>query len=316
MASISKRFTVPGSERAAVRGAKSAGEVRPDERIEVTVRVRPKTTLQSLAVGAVQDDAPPAQRKYLSREEYARDHGADPQDMAKVRDFAQAHHLSVVESDAARRGIVLSGDAKSMSDAFGVTLHYMEHEGGTYRGRTGAITVPIELADVVQGVFGLDDRPQADPHFQPRQPVGVFTARARSVSVTPPALAKLYEFPTGVNGAGQCIGIIGYEVRVDGQKMVIGGTTAVASLWAGLVALMNQSLGKPVGFLNPLLYGSLAGKGLFNDITSGNNGACHASSGWDACTGWGSPNGEVAPSAGRLIRQARERGNATCRHDG
>jgi kumamolisin len=173
----------------------------------VTVRVRPKTTLQSLAVGAVQDDAPPAQRKYLGREEYARDHGADPQDMAKVRDFAQAHHLSVVESDAARRSIVLSGDAKSMSDAFGVTLHDMEHEGGTYRGRTGAITVPIELADVVQGVFGLDDRPQADPHFQPQQPVGVFTARARSVSFTPPALAKLYEFPTGIDGTGQCIGI-------------------------------------------------------------------------------------------------------------
>ena len=83
----------------------------------------------------------------------------------------------------------------------------------------------------------------------------------------------------------------GYQVRVDGQNLVFGGTSAVAPLWAGLIALMNQKLGRPVGFLNPLLYGSLAGRGLFNDIVSGNNGSYSAGPGWDACTGWGSPIG-------------------------
>jgi len=78
---------------------------------------------------------------------------------------------------------------------------------------------------------------------------------------------------------------------VDGQNLVIGGTSAVAPLWAGLLALINQSLGHPVGFLHPMLYGSLAGKGVFNDITQGNNGAYAAGPGWDACTGWGSPRG-------------------------
>ena len=73
--------------------------------------------------------------------------------------------------------------------------------------------------------------------------------------------------------------------------MVIGGTSAVAPLWAGLIALMNQKLGKPVGYLNPLLYGSLAGKGVFNDIREGNNGSYAARAGWDPCTGWGSPIG-------------------------
>jgi len=62
-------------------------------------------------------------------------------------------------------------------------------------------------------------------------------------------------------------------------------------LWAGLIALMNQKLGHPVGFLNPLLYGSLAGKGGVHDITSGNNGAYSAKAGWDPCTGLGSPVG-------------------------
>jgi kumamolisin len=62
-------------------------------------------------------------------------------------------------------------------------------------------------------------------------------------------------------------------------------------LWAGLIALMNQKLAHPVGYLNPLLYGSLAGKGALRDITSGNNGAYSAKAGWDACSGWGTPVG-------------------------
>jgi kumamolisin len=89
----------------------------------------------------------------------------------------------------------------------------------------------------------------------------------------------------------------GYEVRVDGENLVIGGTSAVAPLWAGLIALCNQKLAKPVGFLNPLLYGSLAGKGLCRDITSGNNGAYSARAGWDPCTGWGTPNGTTILNA-------------------
>jgi kumamolisin len=94
--------------------------------------------------------------------------------------------------------------------------------------------------------------------------------------------------------AGDADPSTGYQVRVNGQNQVIGGTSAVAPLWAGLVALINQQLGKPVGFLNPKLY--TLGSGVFRDITSGNNddanlGYYKAQSGWDPCTGWGSPNG-------------------------
>ncbi len=83
----------------------------------------------------------------------------------------------------------------------------------------------------------------------------------------------------------------GYKVRVDGQDLVIGGTSAVAPLWAGLIALANQKLGKPVGFLNPLLYTSAKVKATMRDVTSGNNGAYSAKPGWDACTGLGTPDG-------------------------
>jgi kumamolisin len=80
----------------------------------------------------------------------------------------------------------------------------------------------------------------------------------------------------------------GYAVRIDGTDTVIGGTSAVAPLWAALIARINQVSGKPGGYLNPSLYQN---RQALRDITSGNNGDFDATEGWDACTGLGSPNG-------------------------
>jgi kumamolisin len=82
----------------------------------------------------------------------------------------------------------------------------------------------------------------------------------------------------------------GYNVLVDGQSSVFGGTSAVAPLWSGLLAIINQLRGKPVGYLNPTLYADGAQSG-FHDITEGNNGSYSAGPGWDACTGLGTPDG-------------------------
>jgi kumamolisin len=84
----------------------------------------------------------------------------------------------------------------------------------------------------------------------------------------------------------------GYQVLVDGQSLVIGGTSAVAPLWSGLIALLNQKLGRPLGFLLPALYALPSSTKAFHDITQGSNGAFSAGPGWDACTGLGSPSGE------------------------
>jgi kumamolisin len=81
----------------------------------------------------------------------------------------------------------------------------------------------------------------------------------------------------------------GYDVRIDGTDTVIGGTSAVAPLWSGLLARINQLTGKPVGYVQPVLYQNPQ---VFRDITEGNNGDFYASEGWDACTGLGSPDGE------------------------
>jgi kumamolisin len=82
----------------------------------------------------------------------------------------------------------------------------------------------------------------------------------------------------------------GYQILVDGRSAVFGGTSAVAPLWAALIALINAQTGRPAGFVNPKLYAAAAKPG-FRDITSGTNGAYTAGTGWDACTGLGSPVG-------------------------
>ena len=86
----------------------------------------------------------------------------------------------------------------------------------------------------------------------------------------------------------------GYQIQVDGQSTVVGGTSAVAPLWAALLCRLAQATGRPFGLIQPLLYpGAGAGQTAagFRDITSGNNGAYAAGPGWDACTGLGSPEG-------------------------
>ena len=82
----------------------------------------------------------------------------------------------------------------------------------------------------------------------------------------------------------------GYNILVDGQQMVVGGTSAVAPLWAGLVVLLSQQLDRRLGFVNPSLY-NLDQSSDFRDITMGNNGAYSATYGWDPCSGLGSPMG-------------------------
>jgi kumamolisin len=96
--------------------------------------------------------------------------------------------------------------------------------------------------------------------------------------------------------AGNADPVTGYQVVVDGQQEPIGGTSAVAPLWAGLIARLAQATGKRFGLLQPLLYAGVSpgvAQPGFNDIVSGDNGAYKAGPGWDACTGLGSPNGSA-----------------------
>lgn len=523
------RIAIEGSDRDPVPGARAVGPIPPDERIEVTIRLRRRTPSPAAPSSATSGDA----RSFLTRTELRATGGAEPGDIELVEAFAREHGLEVLEVAVAERRVSLAGSASRLGAAFGVDLLGYELNGISYRGRTGPVTIPARLEPVIEGVFGLDDRPQARPHFRVLRsdpatagPTGPSTARGAfrpatvvERSFTPPEIARLYDFVPDADGHGEVIALIelgggfrpadvaayfarlridapavtfvavdggrnepttadsadgevmldievagsvapgagivvyfapntdrgfldaisravhdetnrpsvisiswggpeaawtaqamkamdqvfadaarlgvtvtcasgdngsgdrvgdgrahadfpasspnvlacggtriagsltaisdertwndgvdggasgggisdvfappayqaaahlpvssnpggragrgvpdvagdaspasGYAVRVDGRDMVIGGTSAVAPLYAGLVALLNQRLGRPVGFLNPLLY-SPAGAPAIRDITEGDNGAYPAGPGWDACTGLGRIDG-------------------------
>jgi kumamolisin len=129
----------------------------------------------------------------------------------------------------------------------------------------------------------------------------VFPLPAYQQSAKVPALPTNKFVGRGVpDVAGDADPTTGYNVLVDGQSQVVGGTSAVAPLWAALIVLLNQQLGKHLGFINPTLYA--LGQSVFNDITTGNNddgglGYYSATKGWDPCTGLGSPNAAALLSA-------------------
>jgi kumamolisin len=517
--SSQQRVVLPGSERAPFPKATGEKPVRPTSVITVSVVVRRKTPLNLKKLG----------KERLTRAQYRAQHGPDPAAVRMVRAFAKEFGLTV-EKDTPKPGqrtIKLTGTVAAMQKAFGVTLIRKELDGATYRVREGSIQLPDEMGGAVEAVLGLDNRPQAQPHFRVRGSdinaqaagTGGFArahAAAAGTSYTPVQVGQLYQFPQGATAAGQTIGIIelgggyraadltayfkslsltapqvtavsvdggkntpgtatgsdgevmldievsaaiaqgakivvyfapntdqgfidavtdavhdstnnpsvisiswggpesswttqalnalnsacqsaaalgvtitvaagdsgstdggtgnnvdfpasspyvlacggtklegsgstissevvwnelasnegatgggvsnvfalpswqananvpapststggrgvpdvagdadpetGYQVRVDGQSMVIGGTSAVAPLWAGLIALSNQQNGKSAGFIQPQIYAAKAAS-AFNDIVSGNNGAFSAGPGWDACSGLGSPIG-------------------------
>ncbi|WP_051275043.1 protease pro-enzyme activation domain-containing protein [Cellulomonas sp. URHD0024] len=111
--------------------------------------------------------------------------------------------------------------------------------------------------------------------------------------------------PTGGRGVPDVAAVAdpntGYEVFVDGHAAVYGGTSAVAPLWAGLVARIAHLTGESPGFVQPALYAGAApgtASTALRDITSGNNGAFAAGPGWDACTGLGVPEPATAAVLG------------------
>src|SRR5579863_2044856 len=142
------KVTLKGSERIAVQGARMLAPADPKERLEVSVIVR-RSARQALQMRVANLTAGNRSAEYLSREEFAHEHGADPADLAAVRKFATEHGLIVALQHAPRRTVVLSGTVEQFSDAFSVQLHRFSAESGvTYRGRTGAIQLPKELDGV------------------------------------------------------------------------------------------------------------------------------------------------------------------------
>ena len=195
---------IPGSEREPMSGATKTGSCDQNEAIQVTVVLRQRPSSEKLASPAELV----ARGERLTRDEYKARYGADPADVKQVEEFARAHSLSVTGVNVAARSVTLTGAAGNFCRAFQVDLGNYGYPGGTYRGRTGSVYVPASLRDIITAVLGLDNRPQAQAHYRILQPGIRPAAASTDVSYTPLQVAKLYNFPAGVNGQGEAIGII------------------------------------------------------------------------------------------------------------
>jgi kumamolisin len=225
------------------------------------------------------------------------------------RSTAQSKNsLEQAFQDAAHLGIpvcVASGDNGSFDGTRALEVdfpasapHALGCGGTKLEGSGGAIS-----GETVWNVGGVD--PTTGQRFQEGTGGGVsqfFAMPSYQSSIAVP------DSPAGNVGGrgvpdvcGDADPATGYKIRytndINDGDTVIGGTSAVAPLWAGLIARFAQSLGHPVGFLHPLIYQPSVSDAAFRDITRGDNdsqgqgGLYHAGPGWDPCTGLGSPKG-------------------------
>jgi kumamolisin len=184
------RAEILGSERDAPDAAR-LGVADPDEEAVVSLYLK--------RAQAEPGSLPVRGREALRRE---RERGllaaAD-----RISAFSTEHNLTVVEQDLARRLVKVSGTIQDLESAFGTQLHMFRHADGVFRARSGALTAPTDVADVLEAVLGLDQRPIATP-----KSMRLADAAATASAHLPSDVARLYDFPAGGGGQGECIAII------------------------------------------------------------------------------------------------------------
>lgn len=197
--SIQKRVPIAGSNKAA-HALAGTGTIDRNAIIEVTVRIRRKKSIEEkLKTGGL-----------ITHASYEKAFGSAHRDVEKVELFAHQYQLSTVEIDLARRILILSGTIANMESAFGVELNgSTDFEGKPIRVREGEIFIPANLKNIIEGVFGLDNRPIARPMFKVSANAGSASPATPAATIfTADQLATIYGFPTGFDGKGQTIAIL------------------------------------------------------------------------------------------------------------
>ncbi len=225
---------LPGSTRHAVPQAKLLKKSDPKSTIQVSIYVRrnPTPPGKSLALLGDMNNKLPQQRSYVNDAQFDETFGAAQEDLDKVSAWAKSAGLAVVDSSVSMRRVLVKGTIANISRAFGVELNDYEHpETGEFRGRQGEIHIPVNLAGIITGVFGLDTRHVGRPRIRKgnAQPVdidelqtvaarGKARAGAHALPATPypgtffpPQVAELYNYPTNLTGSGQNVAIFAFN---------------------------------------------------------------------------------------------------------
>jgi kumamolisin len=184
-----------GSRRRPLPGAVATSRANAHAVFEVTVKVRRKKPLPALTGRPT---------KVMTRAQLRDTYGASQADIDTVVRALGTYGLTPVNSSTATRTVRLRGTVAAMESAFQVKLFNYSHPDGNYRGRVGEVHIPIALKDIVQGVFGLDNRRVAQRRPKPPQNHQHSTSSQGSVSSQ---FAAHYNFPAG-NGSGQAVGLL------------------------------------------------------------------------------------------------------------
>ncbi len=216
---------LPRSAHREPRHGRHVGKTAGNKQVTITVVLKRKAPLDLASLDG----------RHLSREELAATYGASEAAIERVRSFAEQHGLTVVEASQARRRVFLRGSVAQLEQAFGVQLQDYEEGSRRFHTMTGDVSVPEPALEDVEAVLGLDDRPIARPHIRFLRNIVNANPNASATSFEPPQVAQVYNFPQGVNGAGQCIGLIelggGFEtsdVQTYFQQLGIPAPTVVA----------------------------------------------------------------------------------------
>jgi len=236
--------------------AKRVGPSDPNEVVSVTLTVRRRPGAPPLPTQEHWANTPPGERQYISADDFTSQYGAASADLDRVAEFASSQGLTVVEKDAARRTVIVSGKVSKMNKAFAVELARYEVEPPpeeerkrresdaqrperrreVYRGYEGEVHLPADLAPVVEGVFGLDNRRMARRSITPFPVI---------TPLTPPQVAQLYDFPSPPHHIGkETIGLLEFS------DLVIG---TCGYLPSDINAYFTTALGIGPGFVTPTL---------------------------------------------------------------
>ena len=191
-----------GSARRRSPSVEFLGVADPRETFTVTIVLRRRPDGAPIPNHDFFLNTPPHHRQRMPESEFAALYGASDEDIARITHFVTTHHLSVVQTHAARRTVIASGIVSSMETCFGVKLghferqiarHPNEPETETYRGYHGSIHIPNDLVGIVVGVFGLDNRTIAVRNRVVHDCAD--DAKDGFEPLTVPQVTKLYSFP-------------------------------------------------------------------------------------------------------------------------
>jgi kumamolisin len=202
-----------------VSDAYLVGAPQPSDVIQVRVLVRSRSPDGLLALVSEKAEKAETLGTNLPREQFACNYGADPRDLACLESFAHQYGLTIEEACIARRSVLLSGPAVAIGPALGVELGIYERGAKRYLGCQGPIHLSKDVADRVVGVFGLDNRPQADAALAAREASRQVLENSATPFRSARDVADHYAFARTLRGKDQCVGILSFGGGYVGQDL-------------------------------------------------------------------------------------------------